>query len=399
MIIRDMQEQLLLESPSMIQAVVGPRQCGKSTLLAHISDPNTVEISFDDWQMRQLAEKDPALFLEQFKPPLLLDEIQYVPNLFPELKRLVDIKKRQRLKDRSTSRDVLFRLTGSNQILMDANIKESLAGRAGYYYLNTLSVHEILTYDPSISISHILFNGGWPELYIEKNTMTTHYLNDYIRSYIEKDIILTAGIQKQNEFLTVLGLLAARTATFAEYAAIGKYCGVKPTTIKEWVSILQQNDIVYRLLPYSNNLNKRLTKTAKLYFLDTGLAVRLQGWSEETPLLNSPQAGALFETLVLSEIIKFIRNYRKNWRVYTWRTKDKEEIDFILELEPGKVILLDAKMAMQSAQPMSIPNSVRKTFPNCNMIYLVTYGGNTLKLSNECTALPITRLHDWLATL
>src|SRR3989338_8457052 len=154
---RDLSAQLL-HNPVWIQIVLGPRQCGKSTLLSLLKgNVKFTEITFDDLSLRQLAERDPALFLEQFTPPLLLDEVQYTPNLFPELKKRIDAIKKTLLKSKKTSAPmVLFRLTGSNQILMDKNIKESLAGRASYYYLNTLSIHEITQALPETSIQNIL---------------------------------------------------------------------------------------------------------------------------------------------------------------------------------------------------------------------------------------------------
>ena len=167
-IYRDLTTELT-ETPAWIQILLGPRQCGKSTLLASFSSKKNPfqEITFDDLQLREFANRNPALFLEQFNPPLLLDEVQYVPNLFPELKQKIDRLKRAALfhSKRNIKTKILFRLTGSNQILMDKNIKESLAGRASYYYLNTLTVHEILHVLPEIKINHIIFKGGWPELY------------------------------------------------------------------------------------------------------------------------------------------------------------------------------------------------------------------------------------------
>ncbi|HEX4044776.1 MAG TPA: ATP-binding protein, partial [Gammaproteobacteria bacterium] len=247
---RDITAQLL-QSPARIQILCGPRQCGKSTLFAALyrgqtksAQANFQEITFDDLALRQLANQDPALFLQQFQPPLLLDEVQYVPNLFPELKKYVDQLKRTAVFQAGEPAEttVLFHLTGSNQILMDKNIKESLAGRASYYYLNTLTVHEILKVLPKTTIQEILFKGGWPELHTHNALPVTGYLNDYIRSYIEKDIVMSAGIQKVNEFLTVLRLCAARTGQETNYSDIQKDSGVNSVTIKEWVSLLERAD-------------------------------------------------------------------------------------------------------------------------------------------------------------
>lgn len=394
---RDITKRLSSGSAS-VQIVIGPRQCGKSTLLSHLADPTFTEITFDDLQMRNLANRDPALFLAQFKTPLLLDEVQYVPNLFPEIKRQIDELKRQRLKNNKRL-PISFRLTGSNQLLMDNNVKESLAGRASYFYLNTLSVHEITCALKKITISDILFQGGWPELYIDEQLSTVQYLNDYIRSYIEKDIVLSAGIQKQESFNVVLSLLAARTGQLLDYTNIARDSGIQGVTVKEWVSVLQRTGLIYCLKPYASNLNKRLTRTPKLFFLDTGLATRLQGWQEQTPLLTSPQAGHLFETLVFSEIMKFIQNTGKDWQIYLWRTKEGEEIDFLIMTASGKVIALDAKMSMQKTLPASLPPAFKKLFTKTKQMVLVTFGGHKIQLSADCLAVPIADLYDFLSSI
>lgn len=400
---RDITKQLT-QSTAWIQVLLGPRQCGKSTLFAAISggaSSHIKEITFDDLALRQLANQDPALFLEQFTPPLILDEVQYVPNLFSELKKMIDkLKRDATFQSKPKKSHVLFRLTGSNQILMDRHIKESLAGRASYYYLNTLTVHEILNALPKTTIKEILFKGGWPELYTNKALSTSTYLNDYIRSYIEKDIVMHAGIQKLTEFHTVLKLLSARTGQETQYSEISNNSGVSSVTVKEWVHYLERADIVYLLRPYFNNMNSRLIKMPKLYFLDTGLAARLQGWSDPTPLLNSPQIGSLFETLVLAEIVKFIRNYNKDWELFFWRIKGGEEINFILKTGEHAIYTFEAKLSIQNIpKALSYPPAFQKHFTPQHPLTIITYGGQPLKLSANCTVLPITHLHDYLAGL
>ena len=147
--------------------------------------------------------------------------------------------------------------------------------------------------------------------------------------------MLSAGIEKHAEFHTVLGMLAARSGELLNYSAIANNAGVRSVTIKEWVALLERTRLIFLLRPCESNLNKRLIKAPKLYFLDTGLAVRLQGWTDVKPLMSSPQAGYLFETLVFAEIVKFIDNYAKQWRVFFWRTKDGEEINFVIQTDQG----------------------------------------------------------------
>lgn len=380
-----------------IYILIGPRQCGKSTLFAVLGKGKFQEVTFDDFQMRNMAESDPAFFLAQYPPPLIIDEIQYAPNIFPELKRVTDNLKRERTLDNQKGEiEALFYLTGSNQILLDTQVKETLVGRASFYHLNTLSVHEINNAFPKMPLTSILFQGGWPELYTNAALDPVKYLNDYIRNYIEKDIVVSANIIKKKEFHTVLGMLAARTGNILNHSSLAKDSGVKSVTINEWISVLERTALVYLLPPLEANLNKRLTKSPKVYFLDTGLATRLQGWMHSQPLLASPQAGALFETLVLGEIVKCITNFGKNWKVSLWRTKDGEEIDFIIDNGKGDILAIDAKLGIHGANPMPPPPVLSKTFPKLKHMIVVTYDGKKLWLSKNCLQVPITDLTDYL---
>jgi len=393
---RDIGERLRQERGSYIQILIGPRQCGKSTEFAVLGKGRFREISLDDLQMRILAERDPALFFEQFPPPILVDEVQYAPNLFPQMKLMVDQLKKERILHNKGKVEVLFRLTGSNHILLKEHVKESLVGRASYFFMNTLSVHELIRAFPELKIAQILYQGGWPELYVNPELKVVQYLNDYILNYIEKDIVVSANIIRKKEFHTVLGMLAARTGNLLNHSALAKDSGVKSVTVNEWLSILERTQLLYLLPPFESNLNKRLTKTPKLYFLDTGLAVRLQGWLDPQPLLQSPQAGALFETLVLAEIVKCIQNFAKSWRVYHWRTKEGEEVDFLIENEKGEIIALDAKLGIMGVDPLPIPPALKKTFPKLKQIIVVSYGGQRLQLSKECLQIPINELTRFL---
>lgn len=394
---RDIEKRLKMDKGSYVQILIGPRQCGKSTEFAVLGQGKFDEVTFDDLQLRLLADRDPALFLSQHPPPILIDEVQYAPNIFPEIKRIVDQIKRERLfKNSAVEVEVLFRLTGSNHILLDQNVKETLVGRASYFYMNTLTVHELKNAFPDINLSQVIFQGGWPELYSNPQLNPIQYLNDYIHNYIEKDIVVSAGIVKKKEFHTVLGMIAARTANILNHSSLAKDSGVKSVTINEWISILERTQLLYLLPPVEANLNKRLIKSPKVYFLDTGLAVRLQGWLDVHPLLKSPQAGALFETLVLSEIVKCNLNFDKNWKISMWRTKEGEEVDFIIENEKGNILALDAKLGIMGVDPIDIPSSLNRTFPNLKQIVVVSYGGKKLKLSKKCLQVPLKELTEFL---
>lgn len=191
-------------------------------------------------------------------------------------------------------------------------------------------------------------------------------------------------------------MLAARTGNILNHSSLAKDSGVKSVTINEWISILERTALIYLLPPLEANLNKRLTKSPKIYFLDTGLATRLQGWINHYPLLASPQAGFLFETLVLSEIVKCTTNFGKNWKVALWRTKDGEEVDFIIENSQGERLALEAKLSIHGAEPVNLPPALSKTFPNLKQIILITFDGKKHWLSKDCLQIPLAELTDFL---
>ena len=323
-------------------------------------DSSFKEISLDDFSLRSLAQSDPELFLSQFgHTKLFIDEAQYAPALFPALKRRADLFKR----DQKNKQQTIIRLTGSNQILMDKNIKESLAGRASFFDMNTLSIAEILS-SQKINIQDILYKGGWPELHSNEKKDPKKYLDDYINSYIEKDIVLASGIQKSREFLKFIKLLAGRVGEILDYSSLGADAGVDTKTIKDWISILEKMHVIALAMPYSSNLSTRLIKSPKVYFIDTGLACRLQGWTSAQPIMTSPQQGHLFENLVFSEIFKLNINYQLGWQIYHWRSRAGEEIDFLIEKSSRELFFLEAKVSPQKIKEISLFPEVKKVFKN-----------------------------------
>jgi len=379
------------ENQDAIQIIRGPRQCGKTSLILHLNqvDQDFHEVSLDDPALRTLAQSDPELFLKQFQNrKIFIDEAQYAPELFPSLKRRADLYKR----DHPQKRETIIRITGSNQILMDRQVKESLAGRASHFDMNTLSVSEILQAQ-QISIQDIIYRGGWPEVYSRGISDPHKFLDDYITSYIEKDIVLAAGIQKSREFFKFVQLLAGRVGQLLDFSSLSKDVGVDAKTVREWTSVLETMRVVILVLPFSTNLSSRLIKTPKVYFLDTGLACRLQGWTSSAPILTSPQQGHLFENLVFSEIYKLNTNYQRGWQIFHWRSKEREEIDFLIQKENNKFLFLEAKVSRQKIEDIGRYPQVKKVFTSQCPPIIQCYQEGTQVLDRF---VPIAMLKDFL---
>ncbi len=324
-----------------IKILRGPRQVGKTSILHHLGTHKL--ILFDDLMIRNLAQENPMLFFEQFTGPLILDEATLAPQIFPELKRRVDIERRHR-QEKGASSPLDIWITGSNQTLLQREVQESLTGRANYFLLNTLSLHEWEnSFSEPMPLRTMFMRGGWPELHASPELNPVHYLNDFIATFIEKDIVAAAGIEKKAAFSKTLQLAAARVAQMLNYSDIAKNVGVDTTTVQAWISLLDQNGIVRILQPYHTNLNQRLIKTPKVYLEDTGLAVRLQGWSEFEPLLLSPYFGHLLENLVLAEITRFFINRGIQPQIYFVRSKEQVEIDFLIQLSNQRFIAVEVK--------------------------------------------------------
>lgn len=317
-----------------IKVIKGPRQVGKTSLLEQNSKYKIIE--FDDFQTRSRALENPRLFLDQYSGPIVLDEATLVPSLFLELKRRVD-DSRRRAKDVAVDIDIW--VTGSNQTLLENSVQESLAGRANYFDLNTLSLHEI----GHLNLPEIMLRGGWPGLYVNSQISPQRYLNDLISTFIERDIVAAAGIERKEAFVKMTGLLAGRLGQLINASDLAKNTGVEVTTIQSWIAKLKQNAILRIIPPYFSNLNKRLIKTPKIYFEDVGLASRLQGWTEYQPLYVSPSFGHLVENLALIEISRTFTNHGIEPEIYFARTKEQIEIDFLVKLSNNRWIAVEVK--------------------------------------------------------
>lgn len=319
-----------------IKVLKGPRQVGKTSLLERSGRYEL--LAFDDLHLRQRAIETPRLFLDQYSKPLILDEAHLAPPLFPELKRRVDEQRRQQRSGYSGPLIDIW-ITGSNQTLLEKSVQESLAGRASYFDLNTLSLHELGFFN----LQEFILKGGWPELYARPEMSVVNYLNDLISTFVERDIVVAAGIERRSSFTRMIGLLAGRIGQLLNASDIARNVGVETTTVQSWIGKLEQNALIRTLPPYFSNLNQRLIKTPKVYFEDVGFASRFQGWVEFQPLYLSSQFGHLVENIALTEILRFFQNNGKKAEVFFLRSKEKIEIDFLIKLSNNRWIACEVK--------------------------------------------------------
>lgn len=319
-----------------ILLVTGPRQVGKTTLLLSLKPKNMEYVSLDDEVLRNQANKDPKLFLEEHPYPLLIDEAEYAPNLFTYLKMKVD----------EVEEYGMYWLTGSQQFHLMKKASESLAGRVGIINLNSFTYSEIkqntnkTLFDPTDlkkappieanELYEIIYKGGMPELYKNKNLKRELYFQSYIDTYISRDVREITKIGNLEAFKKFIVSVASRTGEQLNYTALALDAGVTVPTSKAWLSILVSSGLVYLLEPYLSSELKRLTHIPKIIFMDTGLACFLAGWESARELQLSSNAGHYLETFIISEIIKSYNARGIKPNISYYRDKEKNEIDLIL---------------------------------------------------------------------
>jgi len=340
--------------------VTGARQVGKTTFLQHVSKESRTYVTLDDPLVLSLAREDPALFMQRFPPPVLIDEIQYAPKLLPHIKMYVD-------KEGKPGR---FWLTGSQQFQLMKGISESLAGRVGVVNLLGLSRRELIgqcqgsmpflpvaddirnriSTGGKITLKELyglIWRGTFPAIALHKEVDRDLFYSSYVQTYLQRDIRDLSKVGNEMAFLRFVRAAAARSGQMLNMAELARDADVAFNTAKSWLSILQASGMVYLLEPYHSNVTKRLVKTPKLYFLDTGLCAYLTEWSSPETLEAGAMSGPILETWIMAELLKGYWHNGRRAPFYYYRDKDNKEIDLLI-VQDGTAYPLEFK---KSASP------------------------------------------------
>ena len=326
-----------------VMLLTGARQVGKTTFLQRLKENDRSYVTLDDPLVLALAKDDPALFFQRFPPPVLIDEIQYAPELLPHIKMQVD----------QNRRTGMFWLTGSQQFHLMKGISESLAGRVGVLELLGLSrwerggrgalstpflptPEEIRRREPlSLGLSlkelyNIIWSGSFPAIALADDTDRDLFYSSYTQTYLQRDVRDLAQVGDEMAFLRFLRAAAARSAQLLNMVELSRDVDVAPNTVKRWISILQASGIAFLLEAYHSNVTKRLVKAPKLYFADTGLCAWLTEWSSPETLEAGAMSGPVLETWIMSEIFKSWRHDGRRAPFCFYRDKDQKEIDLLI---------------------------------------------------------------------
>lgn len=329
---RQLEGKLLhLATKYPVITLTGVRQCGKSTLLKRCF-PDYKYISLEDLDLRQLAEEDPRGFLNNFGQKLIIDEAQYVPKLFSYIQTFTD----------SINEAGMYILSGSQNFLLMQNITQSLAGRTAVLQLSTFSISEFKSENFEIlNVNNWLFKGGYPRIY-DFNISPADFYPSYIQTYIERDIRLLLNITNISKFNRFLKLCAARTGQLLNITSLANEADITVSTVNAWLSILESSYIIYLLKPYHKNFNKRLVKSPKIYFHDTGLVASLLGITSSDQLSTHYLRGEIFENMVINEYIKSQYADGLEPNIYFWRDSNQNEVDLLVERN-GQLIAIEIK--------------------------------------------------------
>jgi hypothetical protein len=309
-----------------VVTITGPRQSGKTTLCRMVF-PDMTYASLEDLDQREYARQDPRGFLNRFPQGAVLDEIQRAPELLSYIQTIVDQK----------NKEGFFILTGSQQFELLENISQSLAGRTALVRLLPFSLKEAYgTNLKKVGLNQVLYTGFYPRIF-DKGLNPTEAMGFYVNTYVERDLRMLINIRDLSQFEIFLKLCAGRTGQIMNLSSLGNDCGVNHSTVKSWLSVLEASYIIKLLRPYYKNFNKRLIKSPKLYFLDTGLACFLLDIHNPNELATHPLRGALFESFIVAELLKKRFNAVQTDNLFYFRDNIGNEVDIIWDRSPQPV--------------------------------------------------------------
>lgn len=359
-----------------VVVVTGPRQAGKSTLIRE-SLPDWRMLSLEDIDLRRFAQADPRGFLKLYPAPLIIDEVQRVPELLSYIQTMVD----------NSGLMGQYVLSGSQQFSLLAGITQSLAGRASLIELHPLRLKELQDGGGAKqSLDQLMLQGGYPAVHARKLDPTRYYA-DYVGSYIERDVRSLSAVQDLGNFQRFMRMCAARTGQLLNLNSLANDCGISHPTAQSWMNLLEASYVVRRIAPYHRNFGKRLVKAPKLYFLDTGLCAWLLGITTAQQMASHYARGALFETWVVTEALKWRAVRGDKQPLYFWRDNIGNEVDLLLE-QNGQITLVEVKSG-QTFQSEWLRNldTVHRHLGEPVERALI-YGGDTLQSRADIAVVP-----------
>lgn len=315
--------------------ILGPRQAGKSTLVKALF-PKYAYVNLEDHDARELAQNDVRAFFSLYPPPVVVDEVQIVPDLLSHIQMLIDGNRKAY---------GAFILTGSHQSALSSAITKSLAGRTAIADMMPLSIAELSQNDRKLTTDALMLRGFMPEVVAEKKNPSEFY-RFYFRTYVERDISAFINLRNKSRFDRFMVLLAGRVGQLLNLSALSTEIGVSSTTLEEWISILEASYICFRLQPYFSNISKRMVKTPKIYFHETGLVCHLLGIRTEEQLMRDPLRGNIFENMIVAERFRQIANAGDEPRLFFLRTAKGFEIDLVEEKSDGRIGIYEIKSSM-----------------------------------------------------
>ncbi len=376
--------------------LTGPKQSGKTTLVKNIF-PEYNYVSLELPEEREFAVTDPKGFLAQFSGPVIIDEIQRVPDLLSYIQVAID-------EDPDTMGK--FILTGSQNFLMLEKVSQSLAGRTAIFKLLPFSLSEIQRREPinieslgtqshlkqwkvelpEQSLFEILYTGFYPPIHA-RNLEPRKWLASYYETYIERDVRTVVNVGDLETFSRFVRLCAGRTGQLLNLSSLASDAGISHTTARRWISVLEASHIIYLLRPYHRNFGKRLVKSPKLYFIDTGLLSYLLNIRNPEEIIHRAERGAIFETFIISEIIKNFYNKGENPPIYFWRDSAGHEIDLVIEL--GKELIAIEIKSGQTLSPDFFKNLLFwKQLTDQDTRLVLFYGGDKAQFRSEVAVYP-----------